>query len=863
MQDRFNPKEVDAKWQKIWDEKEYFLSKVDKTKPKYYILEMFPYPSGKIHMGHVRNYTLGDVVARFKRAQNFNVLHPMGWDAFGLPAENAAIENNISPEKWTYENIEEMKRQLKLMGLSIDWSREIATCNEAYYKHQQGLFKSLYENKLVYKKESLVNWDPSEQTVLANEQVIDGKGWRSGAEVERKTLSQWFFKITDFADELLNGLSKLPKWPEKVKSMQENWIGKSIGCEMNLEIYDQDLNNTNQKLNIFTTRPDTVFGATFCAISPGHPLAKELANSNDKVAQFIKKHQSQNFTEETLAKADKEGIKIKYLIKHPLIDDKFLPLFIANFVLMDYGSGAIYGCPAHDQRDLDFAIKYGIEVIPVICPKGLNKENLIINNEAYLGEGKICNSDYLDDLSIKEAQKKVIEILEDKKIGFSKTNYRLRDWGISRQRYWGCPIPIIYREDGAVVCLPENCLPVKLPEDINLSESGNPLENHPTWKYTTCPFTGMKAVRETDTLDTFVDSAWYFLRFCSAKSDDLPFTKEDIDYWMPVDQYVGGVEHAILHLLYSRFFTKALKKSEKINFDEPFDGLFTQGMVCHETYKSKSGDWVFPLDVRENDGNLFHIDTNEEIIKGPVESMSKSKKNVVDPENIIKEYGADTARWFMLSDSPPERDINWSLSGINGAWKFTQKFWRVVYDCQGVFNIDLTNRPPKFNPRSNQLRKNVHKYLKTITNSIEAFQMNVAVANIHQLTSEINNFKPSSEQEKWVLKEALVILLRVTEPMMPHLVEECWTLLGNPKSIIEKDWPTYEESLLIDNEAKIIVQVNGKKRGELNLPINTSELDVLNEAMKLDNIKKIIISNDKIQKKIYIPNKIINIVVQK
>ena len=861
MQDRFNPKEVDAKWQKVWDEKEYFLSKIDKTKPKYYILEMFPYPSGKIHMGHVRNYTLGDVVARFKRAQNFNVLHPMGWDAFGLPAENAAIENNTSPEQWTYENIKEMKRQLKLMGLSIDWSKEIATCNEAYYKHQQGLFKSLYENKLVYKKESLVNWDPSEQTVLANEQVIDGKGWRSGVEVERKTLSQWFFKITDFADELLDGLSKLPKWPEKVKSMQENWIGKSIGCEINLEIYDQDLNNTNQKLNIYTTRPDTIFGATFCAVSPGHPLAKELANSDDKVAQFIKTHLSKNFTEETLAKADKEGIKIKYLIKHPLIEGKFLPLFIANFILMDYGSGAIYGCPAHDQRDLDFAIKYNIEVIPVICPKGLNKEDLIINNEAYLGEGKICNSDYLNDLSITEAQKKIIEILEDKKIGFSKINYRLRDWGISRQRYWGCPIPIIYREDGTVICLPENCLPVKLPDDINLNESGNPLENHPTWKYTTCPYTGMKAIRETDTLDTFVDSAWYFLRFCSAKSDDLPFIKEDIDYWMPVDQYVGGVEHAILHLLYARFFTKALRKSKKINFHEPFDGLFTQGMVCHETYKSKSGDWVFPIDVKENGGNLFHIDTNEEIIKGPIESMSKSKKNVVDPENIIKEYGADTARWFMLSDSPPERDINWSLSGINGAWKFTQKFWRVVYDCHDVFDVNLTNRPPKFNPSSNQLRKNVHKYLKAITNSIDAFQMNVAVANIHQLTSEINNFKPTSEEEKWSLKEALVILLRVTEPMMPHLVEECWALLGNTKSIIEKDWPKYEESLLIDNNAKIIVQVNGKKRGELNLPINTSEQDVLNEAMKLDNIKKIINTNDKIQKKIYIPNKIINIVV--
>ena len=861
MQDRFNPREVDAKWQKIWDEKEYFLSEVDKKKSKYYILEMFPYPSGKIHMGHVRNYTLGDVVARFKRAQNFNVLHPMGWDAFGLPAENAAIENNISPSKWTYENIEEMKRQLKLMGLSIDWSKEIATCNKAYYKHQQELFRNLYQNKLIYKKESMVNWDPSEQTVLANEQVIDGKGWRSGAEVERKTLSQWFFKITDFADELLDGLSELPKWPEKVKSMQANWIGKSIGCEMNLDIYDENLKKTDNKLNIYTTRPDTIFGATFCAISPGHPLAIELANSNDEVAKFIKSHQSKNFTEEKLAKAEKEGIKIKYLIKHPLIEDKFLPLFIANFILMDYGSGAIYGCPAHDQRDLDFAIKYNIEVIPVICPKNLDKKNLIINNEAYIGEGKICNSDYLDGLTIIDAQKKVIEILEEKKIGFKKTNYRLRDWGISRQRYWGCPIPIIYREDGEVVCLPETCLPVELPDDIDLNKSGNPLENHPTWKYTTCPLTGMKAVRETDTLDTFVDSAWYFLRFCSAQNDDLPFAQEDIDYWMPVDQYVGGVEHAILHLLYSRFFTKALKKSKKINFHEPFDGLFTQGMVCHETYKKKSGDWVFPLDVIENNNGLFHIDTNEEIIKGPVESMSKSKKNVVDPENIIKEYGADTARWFMLSDSPPERDINWSLSGINGAWRFTQKFWRVVYSCQNVFNIELTNKPSEFNSKSNQFRKNVHRYLKAITDSIDTFQMNVAVAKIHQLTSEIDYFKPSSDQERWALKEALVILLRVTEPMMPHIVEECWALLGNPKSIIEKNWPAYEESLLIDSEVKIIVQVNGKKRGEINLPLNSNEEQVFNQAIKLENVIKLIDQKSIIKKKIYVPNKIINIVV--
>ena len=862
MQERFNPREVDSKWQKIWNEKKYFLAQINKNKPKYYILEMFPYPSGKIHMGHVRNYTLGDVVARFKRAQSFNVLHPMGWDAFGLPAENAAIENNTSPAEWTYKNIEEMKRQLMLMGLSIDWSREVTTCNKSYYKHQQQLFKNLYDKELVYKKESLVNWDPIENSVLANEQVIDGKGWRSGAEVERKTLSQWFFKITNFADSLLSGLKELPKGPDKVKSMQENWIGKSVGCEMNLNIVDENHNTIDDLLNIYTTRPDTIFGATFCAISPGHPLAKRLAETDEKVKSFIKKHQSQNFTEESIGKAEKEGLQIKYSIQHPLIKNKFLPLYTANFVLMDYGSGAIYGCPAHDQRDLDFANKYNIEIIPVIRPQNSSIDNFSITTDAYTGDGEIFNSEFLDRLSIPEAQEKVIDILSDKKIGFKKINFRLRDWGISRQRYWGCPIPIIYREDGKVICLSDEHLPIELPEDIDLSAAGNPLENHPTWKYTTCPYTGMKATRETDTLDTFVDSAWYFMRFCSADNKDVPFKDEDIEYWMPVDQYVGGVEHAILHLLYSRFFTKALNQSEKINFKEPFDGLFTQGMVCHETYRLKSGEWVFPEDVVEKDGLLTKQVTGEEIIKGPVESMSKSKKNVVDPESIIKEYGADTARWFMLSDSPPERDINWSISGINGAWRFTQKFWRVVNGCKDIFGINLASKPKIIDSLSIEFRKNVHKYLKSITHSIDIFQMNVAVAKIHELTTLISNFTVNNIEGEWSKKEALTILLRVTEPMMPHIVEECWNLIGNDKSIIETPWPIYDESLILEDKVKIIVQVNGKKRGELNLAIDSKELIVFNEALKLINVKKIIDTNNKIIKKIFIPNKIINIVVK-
>tara|TARA_B110000444_G_scaffold85131_1_gene80433 strand:+ start:105 stop:2687 length:2583 start_codon:yes stop_codon:yes gene_type:complete len=860
MEERFNPKIADKKWQNIWDTNNYFLSKVDHNKEKYYILEMFPYPSGKIHMGHVRNYTLGDVVARFKRAQGFNVLHPMGWDAFGLPAENAAIQNKTSPSDWTYKNIEEMKRQLKLIGLSIDWTKEIATCSKTYFKHQQKLFKDFFDNKLVYKKESQVNWDPVEQTVLANEQVIDGKGWRSGVEIERKKLSQWFFKITDFGNELLDGLTQLPKWPEKVKLMQENWIGKSIGCEINLELVDLKFQSIKEHLKIYTTRPDTIFGATFCAISTGHPLALEISKDNNDVKNFIKKYESKNITEETLAKTEKEGIKIDYFIKHPLIKDKFLPVYIANFVLMEYGSGAIYGCPAHDQRDLDFANKYSIEVIPVLMPRN-DKEKYSITDEAYTGDGTLINSDYLDGLNIKDAQALVIEKLESLKIGSKKTNFRLRDWGISRQRYWGCPIPIIYREDGEIICLSQEHLPIELPEDIDLSSPGNPLENHPTWKYTKCPLTGMNAIRETDTLDTFVDSAWYFLRFCSAENNNEAFNENDINYWMPVDQYVGGVEHAILHLLYSRFFTRALNKTEQIKFKEPFSGLFTQGMVCHETYKSKSGEWIYPNDLYEKDKKYFLKASDEEIIRGPIESMSKSKKNVVDPENIIDEYGADTARLFMLSDSPPERDINWSLSGINGAWKFTQKFWRTVSNCENIFNVNIQNKPDQFDQISISFRKKIHKYLKLITNSIENFQMNVAVAKIHEMNNELTSFIPDNESQKWAKKEALNILLRIAEPMMPHLAEECWKQIGNSKSIIEVPWPLYDEALITEDEALIIIQINGKKKAEIHVATNMEEKHVYTAALNLKNIQNIITSETTIKKKIFIPNKILNIVI--
>ena len=861
MEDRFNPKISDNVWQDHWDKNEYFLSKIDHNKKKYYVLEMFPYPSGKIHMGHVRNYTLGDVVARFKRAQGYNVLHPMGWDAFGLPAENAAIQNKTSPADWTYKNIEEMKRQLKLIGLSIDWSKEIATCHKSYFKHQQQLFKKFFDNDLVYKKESEVNWDPIEQTVLANEQVIDGKGWRSGAEIERKNLSQWFFRITDFSNELLEGLSELKNWPDKVKLMQENWIGKSLGCELELDMFDQEKKPVNQKLKIFTTRPDTIFGATFCAISPGHDFSIKLSVDDPELDDFIKKNKNKNMTEEVIAKAEKEGIKINYYAKHPFINDKYLPVYVANFVLMGYGSGAIYGCPAHDQRDLDFALKYNLEVLPVILPYDEDQKKFSIHKDAYVGEGKLINSDFLNGLQIEDAKRKIIKNLEEKKIGKKKINFRLRDWGISRQRYWGCPIPVIYREDGKVICLPAEQMPVELPDDIDLSQKGNPLENHPTWKYTKCPETGMSAIRETDTLDTFVDSAWYFLRFCSANNETEVFSNEDIDYWMPVDQYVGGVEHAILHLLYSRFFTRALRKSKAVNFDEPFSGLFTQGMVCHETFKLKNQEWVFPDEVYEKDQKYFHNKTNEEIIKGPSESMSKSKKNVIDPENIINEYGADTARLFMLSDSPPERDINWSLAGINGAWKFTQKFWRTVSDCSDVFSVNLAKKPTIIKGESLIFRKKIHRYLMSITESIENFHMNVAVAKIHEMTTEISGFNPKNDIDNWCLRESISILVKASEPIMPHLAEECWLLMGNPKSIIEERWPEVCEELLEDDQCKIIIQVNGKKRAEIKMPIGVDEKSVFEEAITISNVANYIDNQRNIKKKIFIPNKILNIVI--
>ncbi len=852
MSEKYNPKVIEKKWQKHWHENKIFESYIDKNKEKYYILEMFPYPSGKIHMGHVRNYTLGDVLARYKRAKGFNVMHPMGWDAFGLPAENAAIENKTSPKQWTYENIETMKNQLKRMGLSIDWSRELATCDREYYHQQQKLFCKFFNDGLIYKKESLVNWDPVENTVLANEQVIDGKGWRSGAEVEQKKLSQWFFKITDFAEELLSSLNQMKGWPDKVKVMQKNWIGKSQGCEIKFKIFNEGKRITQDYLEIFTTRPDTIFGATFCALSPFHPLVDEILAHNDDRSKLIEKMRAQKISEEILSKTDKEGILTDLFIEHPFIKNKKLPVYIANFILMDYGSGAIYGCPAHDQRDLDFANKYELEIIQVIKP---DTNEAFDFKTAFTGSGKLINSDFLNGLNIEEAKNIIIEKLQDLEVGKGTVNYRLRDWGISRQRFWGCPIPVMYREDGKIIPVPDDQLPIELPDDIDLNCSGNPLDNHPTWKFTSCPETGMKAIRETDTLDTFVDSAWYFLRFCSPRFADGPFDKSETEYWMPVDQYVGGIEHAILHLLYSRFFTKALD-IEKL--DEPFQSLFTQGMVCHHTFQTTDGQWVYPDDITDNDSKLSQTSTGKPVMRGPIESMSKSKKNVIDPESIIQNYGADSARWFMLSDSPPERDINWSISGIQGSWRFCQKVYALVNDHKSLFDTKFEAKSTL--DEAQLLLMNVHQNLEEVTNNIEKFQMNVAVAKIYEIVNLLSKFEIKDESCQKAMVDSLTILIRIIEPMMPHLAEECWSLIDNRTDLQNVPWPETIQDYLVKTTSTIVIQINGKRRAKLKIDTNADEKKVMEKVYEIKNVSDLI-NNKEIKKVIFVPNKIVNLVI--
>ena len=839
--EKYNFQLIEKKWQLFFEDNKIYLTKKNKKK-KFYCLEMFPYPSGNIHMGHVRNYTLGDVIANFKRLNGYNVLHPMGWDAFGLPAENAAIQNNLHPEDWTLKNISSMKSQLKRLGLSIDWDKEISTCNKNYYKHQQILFSLFFKKGIAYKKESYVNWDPIDNTVLANEQVIDGKGWRSGAVIEKKKLSQWFLNITKYSDQLLSSLEELKGWPEKVKLMQKNWIGRSEGCEI-----DFITNCKDSKIKIFTTRPDTIFGASFVAIAPDHPFTENF--SSDKEFKNFKELALKNLgTESSLSTNEKLGFKTPFFAFHPFLNKK-LPIYVANFILMDYGSGAIFGCPAHDQRDLEFALKYKLEIIPVVSSEKSKITN--IKNQAYTEEGYNINSDFLDGLSTQEAKKNIIKKLVEKKIGNLKIIYRLKDWGISRQRYWGCPIPIMYREDGKIILVPEKDLPITLPKDIDFTKPGNPLENHPTWKYTKCPETGMKAIRETDTLDTFVDSSWYFLRFCSPQEENKPFNIEEINYWMPVDQYIGGVEHAILHLLYSRFFTLALQDEYKFKFSEPFENLFTQGMVCHPTFKTKTGKWVFPKDIIEKN-NSFFLKNNEEVVKGDSQAMSKSKKNIIDPDDIIKLYGSDAVRWFILSDSPPDRDIQWSDSGIQGAYKYIQKIWS-TYEKIKIYENKNKNEI------NNKLIKNTNILIKEITECVEKFHINVAVAKLYVFLTNINEEIEKQTTDKEEIINAYKKYLIIISVFIPYIANECWEKITGKQDINLQEWPRIDDTLLRKENYDIVIQINGKKRAIINATNNESEENILSKSLAIKNIQ-VILDKKIIEKKIFIKNKLLNIV---
>ena len=844
--ERYNFKTVEEKWQQYWGKEKTFSTKLDKRKKKFYCLEMFPYPSGKIHMGHVRNYTIGDVLARYKALQGYNVLHPMGWDSFGMPAENAARQNNLSPKDWTESNISNMKSQLKRLGLSIDWNREISTCSVQYYKHQQQFFLELYDKGLVYRKEQDVNWDPVDQTVLANEQVIDGKGWRSGVQVERKKLNQWFFNITKFSNELLESLNSLDQWPNKVKTMQKNWIGKSFGCEVRFLISSsKDI----KEIKCFTTRPDTLFGLSFLALSVDHPLSK-FYEDDQKFLEFKKKCSETGTTEESIANAEKIGFKTDLTAINPLDNNIKVPVYFANFVLMDYGLGAVFGCPAHDQRDLDFANKYKLDVKTVVTPK---KEdlNFKVIDEAYTGPGYIFNSSFLNGLKCPdESIINTIEHLEKNDLGEKKINFRLKDWGISRQRYWGCPIPIIYDENNNPQKLPYEMLPVELPQISKLQATGNPLDNENEWKNLTID--GKKYTRETDTLDTFVDSSWYFLRFCSPTNNDYGFSYEDVKYWMPVDQYIGGVEHAILHLLYSRFFMQALShKNEKFNITEPFKGLFTQGMVCHETYKDENNHWVSPEEIISKDGKKYlKTNTSQEIKVGPSESMSKSKKNTIDPENIINSYGADSVRLFILSDSPPEKDVQWSEEGIAASHKFIQKLW--------TLHLKIMEEIEKNHPKdeSEEFIKFTNKFIKKISHNLESFSYNKIVANLHEmhffLVKEINK----GYQRKTILENYKKVLITMN-PILPHLSNECLEIIKEYNGIT---WPSYDEKQLEENSSLIVVQINGKKRGLINTNPNVTEKEIMKLIYKDEKISKYLIDS-RIKKQIYIKNKLINIIV--
>lgn len=851
---RYDAAASEGRWRKRWKDEDVFRARIDSEKPKYYVLEMFPYPSGKIHIGHGRNYVMGDVVARYKRMAGFNVLHPFGWDAFGLPAENAAMERKVHPGAWTRQNIAAMKDQLDLLGLSLDWSREFATCDPEYYKHQQRMFLDFVRLGLAYRKESAVNWDPVEHTVLANEQVVDGRGWRSGALVEKKKLTQWFFKITHFAEELLADLATLDRWPEKVRAMQANWIGRSEGATFAFDLTSGP--GDISKIEVYSTRPDTLFGASFVAIAADHPLALEAAATDPALAGFIEECRRQGTTEAAIETAEKLGFDTGLRAVHPFDPNWTLPVYVANFVLMDYGTGAIFGCPAHDPRDLEFARKYGLPVKPVVIPPGEDADSFQIGSDAWTGDGVIAHSAFLDGLDPATARAKAIEELERRGAGTRQVNWRLRDWGVSRQRYWGCPIPIIHCESCGPVGVPLDQLPVTLPEDVTFDAPGNPLDRHPTWKHVDCPKCGKPAVRETDTMDTFVDSSWYFARFCDATPTDRPTNLSATDYWLPVDQYIGGIEHAILHLLYSRFFVRAMKAAGHLNLSEPFAGLFTQGMITHETYRDADGKWLSPDEVEKRDGVVVRRGSGEAVTVGPPEKMSKSKKNVVPPEDIAVTYGVDCARWFLMSDSPPERDSEWTQGGVDGAARLVQRIWRLLNDA-------LPRLAPKGSDASNatgaalELRRAVHRALDGLTGDLEQFRFNRGIARLYELVNTLQAFDTEAPE---ALREAFEMLTLMIAPMMPHLAEEAWALLGHDTMIVHAAWPKADPALVAQDTVTLAVQVNGKRRDEIALKKDLPAQDVEAAVLALDSVVRAL--EGKAPKKvIVVPNRIVNLVI--
>ncbi len=872
--ERYNPRESEPKWQQLWESRQTFQSRNDDPRPKYYVLEMFPYPSGRIHMGHVRNYAMGDVVARYRRAKGFNVLHPMGWDAFGMPAENAARLNKSHPGTWTYANIATMRGQLKSMGLSLDWSREVATCDPSYYKHQQAMFLDFLKAGLVDRKKSKVNWDPVDQTVLANEQVIDGRGWRSGALVEQRELTQWFLKITDFSQDLLDALDTLDRWPEKVRLMQKNWIGRSEGLLVRFRIDAATAPEGESELQVYTTRPDTLFGARFMAVAPDHPLAAKVAEGNPELAAFIAECRRMGTSVATLETAEKKGFDTGVRVAHPFDPDWKIPVYVANFVLMEYGTGAIFGCPAHDQRDLDFVNAYGLSNMPVVCPEGQDPASFVVTDVAYDGDGRMINSRFLDGMTIAAAKEEVTKRLEAVDIGGKpqaarQVNFRLRDWGISRQRYWGCPIPVIHCETCDVVPAPKESLPIKLPEDVQLDVTGNPLDHHPTWKHVPCPSCGKPARRETDTMDTFVDSSWYFARFTDPWNEQSPTDKAVADHWLPVDQYIGGIEHAILHLLYSRFFTRAMEATGHLGLSEPFKGLFTQGMVVHETYKGPDGEWVQPSEIRieagANGRRATMIEGGAEVSIGSIEKMSKSKRNVVDPDDIIETFGADTARWFMLSDSPPERDVIWSEDGVQGASRYVQQLWRLVGEIAGIAAPIGSTAPSEMSDNAVAIRRLTHGHLLRVQENIERLRFNTAIAEIRKLSNALSDAIGEVEEGgvdaglAYAFREGGDVLVNLFAPMMPHLAEECWQALGHSSAVAEASWPVADAALATNDTVTLPIQINGKKRAEITVDRAADNATVEAAVLALDSVQRAL--EGRVPKKIIVvPQRIVNVV---